>query len=131
MFYGDKLGDNMSFEVPLTVQYGAVEVVAHYHTITGITFNFRKLPEFDQNMDILQEGTKCFVEITSFENKSIYDANRGDADLKGLRSKTYEVPFLVAIMSQRYIDPVLTPEQKAYDFIKTVDSDFTNALDVP
>lgn len=121
----------MSFEIPVTVQYGAVEVIANYHTITDIHFNFRKLPVFDPvTYEVLEEGSKCYIEITSFENKTVYDASRGDADLKGLRSKTYEVPFMIAIMSQRYID-TSTPEQKAYDFIRSIEPDFTTALDVP
>lgn len=120
----------MSFQKALTLTYGAVEVVAEYHTITGITFNFRKLPEFDANMEIVDEGTKCFIEITSYTDKTTYDANRGDADKKGIRSKTYEVPFLVAIMSQRGLGTG-TPEEQAYAYIKTIDQDFSDAQDVP
>lgn len=120
----------MSFQKPLTLEYGAVEVVATYHTITSINFNFRKLPEFDQNMDVVSEGTKCFLEITSFTDKNTYDSCRGDADLKGIRSKSYEVPFLIAIMSQRGMGTG-TPEEQAYAYIKTIDPDFSDATDVP
>lgn len=120
----------MSFQKSLTMTYGAVEVVATYHTITNISFNFRKLPLFDQNMDVVEEGTKCYIEITSFTDKATYDANRGDADVKGIRSKTYLVPFLVAIMSQRGMG-VGTPEEQAYAYIKSIDLDFFDALDVP
>lgn len=136
----------MSFEIPLTIEYGdaKVSVTANYHTFTKALIDTTLLPLIgpDPNFEpdpndpnstapdiILDDGAMSEVHISSFESYQKYAQNRGSIDF-AVRTKVYKVPMMVVYQIQRFPSQ-LSPEQQMYDYIRSIDQDFANAQDVP
>ncbi len=94
-----------------------------YHTIISVTLNFEELPTFNEEGEMLTQGSLSSIVLGCFKDKDAYDAR-----VKPLERIIYSVPLIDAITSQRDISK--TGEQAAYDFIKSIDNFWVDAEEV-
>lgn len=120
----------MSFYKPITIEYGVakVPVVATYHTITSCTIDSGLLPVFDGNGNITEDGNPSILVISSYIDGASYLANRGRVEA-AIRNKVYSIPMMVMYQSQRTMQST-TPEAQAYAYVRTIDPEFFDAVDV-
>lgn len=113
----------MSFQKDKQTRFG---VDANYHTITDVKMNFTVLPTpviEEGEITGMKGGSKSTITLSSYKDKDAYDSKA-----QALDSKAYEIDFMTAIGVARSTER--TCEDAAYFLIKSLDSFWSDAIDV-